>query len=97
MIEVRRSKDIRELLLGAKGFVSEEPPQESDPDADRFYFEAMEREADRRAAFGLYAAYVRQTNLEEALAEIEKAEGSDVENRKQQYIKSIETGGLYIG
>lgn len=85
-------------LARCNGFVSEEPLQESDPKADEFYFEAMERRAAGRAALGLYSAYVRQSNLDGELAEIEKAGGSDVESRKQSHIESRrKTSGLYIG
>jgi hypothetical protein len=87
----------RTALVRCKGFVSEEPPQESDPKADEFYFEAMDRRAAGRAAFGLYSACVRQANLDEELARIEAEGGSDVEERKQKHIESQRTGLLYIG
>ncbi len=85
-------------LTRCKEFVSEESAQKSDLEADQFYFEAMERRAAGRAAFGMYSAYVRQKNLDNELAEIEKAGGSDVENRKRLHIESrTRIGGFYIG
>ena len=78
----RRKEGYRISLLRCRGFVSEET-REDDPEDSRFVIAYWERQAAGAAAWGAYAADVRQQNFNRELAARNKAmSGASSERRE---------------